>query len=62
MIKNPFKVTTPKSVHFLESHTTDSCVQCTPTVQESLWSLLGTPIFNTLKIHSLFIGCPKNAF
>jgi len=56
------KVTTPKMEHHLKSHTGYSCLKCTPAIHESLWLLLGTPIFSTLKIHSLFVWCPKNVF
>jgi len=56
------KVTTPNFNCFLEPTTTDSCLKCNLTNHKSLYLILETPLLGTLKIHSLFIWCPKNAF
>jgi len=37
----------------------DSCLKYNPSQHESLELVFGTPIFNTMKIHSLCIGCLK---
>jgi len=36
--------------------------KCTSTLYESVGLISETPIFSTVKIHSLFIQCPNNAF
>jgi len=42
-------VTTPNFDLFLKPHTLHSCLKCTPTTHESLWLVLETPTFGTLR-------------
>lgn len=56
------KVTTPNFNYFLKLVTTNSCLKWTPTIHKSLWLVLKTLVFNTLKFFSLFMWCSINAF
>jgi len=51
--------TTPNTNTFMNLTSRDSYLKCTPTNHESLVLTLETPHFGTLKIHNLFIWCPK---
>jgi len=58
----PFnKVTTPNFNCVLKSTNLGSCLKCTPTIDESLWSILETLIFS-LFIHWLPTRHPQKFF